>query len=107
MSSCSSYGQLKPTTELQCTTIAGPLCFSGDVIAARTQLPPIGPGDWVSVLDTGANTLSLFSRHCSRLAPAVVGFANATGAGSKGESAFVMACLKPKETTAQALSFWE
>ena len=36
-----------------CTTVAGPLCFSGDVIASRVQLPLSAPGDWVLVLDAG------------------------------------------------------
>jgi hypothetical protein len=31
-------------------------------------------GDRCLILDAGANTLSLFSRHCSRLAPVVMGF---------------------------------
>ena len=45
--------------------IAGPLCFGGDYI--KKNLPVIrqpNEGDVVVVGDAGANTLSMYSRHC-------------------------------------------
>jgi hypothetical protein len=30
--------------------------------------------DWLGILGTGANTLGLWSRHCSRTIPKVIGF---------------------------------
>lgn len=56
------------------TTIAGPLCFAGDIIARNVMLPPIETGDWVLIRDVGAYTLSMWSRHCSRRIPAVLGY---------------------------------
>jgi diaminopimelate decarboxylase len=46
--------------------IGGPLCFSGDFVKRNIELPEIEPGDFVCIADTGANTLSMWSRHCSR-----------------------------------------
>lgn len=55
-------------------TIAGPLCFAGDIVARDTPLPEIEAGDFIAVRDTGAYTLSMWSRHCSRGMPSVLGF---------------------------------
>ena len=54
-------------------TIAGPLCFSGDVIGRGVELPAIRSGDRVVIHDVGAYTLAMWSRHCSRGLPAVIG----------------------------------
>jgi len=53
--------------------IAGPLCFGGDFVARGEMLPEIHPGDWVVVHDVGAYTLSMWSRHCNRGIPRVLG----------------------------------
>ncbi|WP_437732006.1 diaminopimelate decarboxylase [Sorangium sp. So ce1335] len=54
-------------------TLGGPLCFGGDVLARDLPLPDLSPGDLVLIRDTGAYTLSMWSRHCSRGIPAVLG----------------------------------
>ena len=59
-------------------TIAGPLCFAGDVIGRGVELPTVRPSDRVVIHDVGAYTLAMWSRHCSRGIPAVVGL-TATG----------------------------
>ena len=52
--------------------IAGPLCFAGDYLAHGAELPEnTEEGDYLVVDQTGANTLGLWSRHCSRTVPAV------------------------------------
>lgn len=53
-------------TEERKVDVAGPLCFAGDKIATQISLPSLTEGDVLVVHDTGANTLSTFSRHCSR-----------------------------------------
>lgn len=53
--------------------VGGPLCFAGDIIARDRDLPPAEPGDLLVIRDTGAYTLSMWSRHCSRGLPPVVG----------------------------------
>jgi diaminopimelate decarboxylase len=55
------------------TTLLGPLCFAGDVVARDAPLPALAPGDHVVLRDTGAYTLSMWSRHCSRGIPPVLG----------------------------------
>lgn len=52
--------------------LVGPLCFAGDVLARDLVLPPLAEGDWLVIAGTGANTLGLWSRHCSRAVPKVV-----------------------------------
>jgi len=54
-------------------TVAGPLCFAGDVIGRGVTLPPVRTGDRIVIHDVGAYTLSMWSRHCSRGLPAVIG----------------------------------
>ncbi|MEL6179141.1 MAG: diaminopimelate decarboxylase, partial [Myxococcota bacterium] len=58
----------------QAWTIVGPLCFGGDVIGRDRALPAIEAGDLLLIRDTGAYTLSMWSMHCSRGQPPVVGF---------------------------------
>ncbi len=52
--------------------LVGPLCFAGDVLAQDLELPVLSEGDWLVIAGTGANTLGLWSRHCSRAVPTVV-----------------------------------
>ncbi|MEO0602757.1 MAG: diaminopimelate decarboxylase [Myxococcota bacterium] len=62
------------TGERQPTHVVGPLCFSGDRLADLRPLPPAEPGDLLLVRDTGAYTLAMWSRHCSRGMPPSWGF---------------------------------
>lgn len=52
--------------------LGGPLCFSGDVVARNCPLPELRPGMKLLILDAGANTFALWSRHCSRPFPKVL-----------------------------------
>ena len=76
--------------------LCGPLCFGGDVIARKVSLPKVEPGDWVAIHDTGANSFALWSRHCSRPMPRMVG-------RRKGE----LATIKEKESDQEVIGFWE
>uniref|UniRef100_H3GCM1 Orn/DAP/Arg decarboxylase 2 N-terminal domain-containing protein n=1 Tax=Phytophthora ramorum TaxID=164328 RepID=H3GCM1_PHYRM len=84
---------------LSLQNVAGPLCFGGDMVGRRVELPTISRGDFVVVHDTGANTMSMFSRHCSRPAPAIYGYH-----ASEGEISLEL--LKPAETPEEVMSFW-
>jgi diaminopimelate decarboxylase len=55
------------------TMLCGPLCFGGDVVVRGRELPEVREGDLVVIRDTGAYTLAMWSRHCSRGVPALVG----------------------------------
>lgn len=54
-------------------TVAGPLCFSDDLVVRDRQLPRPETGDLVAVHDVGAYTFSMWSRYCSRPFPPVFG----------------------------------
>lgn len=77
------------------TEVGGPLCFGGDLVARGIELAPLVPGDHLLVRDTGAYTLSLWSRHCSRTQPAVLGLEGRT-----------LRVLRPAETLADIVRFW-
>ena len=57
----------QPKTEKY--NIAGPLCFAGDYLYYDLLLPKLNEGDLFVIEDIGANTLSMWSRHCSREEP--------------------------------------
>ncbi len=65
-------GRVK-TWPAQPYAMAGPLCFGGDFVGREVMLPALTPGDFVCARDVGAYTLSMWSRHCSRAQPLVVG----------------------------------
>ncbi len=47
-------------------TVVGPVCESGDVFRDRVMLPPVEPGDWVAILDTGAYGAAMASTYNGR-----------------------------------------
>ncbi|KAJ1461801.1 hypothetical protein M885DRAFT_506928 [Pelagophyceae sp. CCMP2097] len=84
------------------TVVGGPLCFQGDIMAKDLDLPTaLKPGDFIVMKDAGSNTLSLFSRHCSRLAPPVYGFRRGQGGAMED-----LVELKARETAESISSFW-
>jgi diaminopimelate decarboxylase len=79
-------------------TFAGPLCFAGDIVARNASLSPVDEGDWIVVRDVGAYTLSMWSRHCSRSMPAVIGYD-----ASRADS---LRILRRAETPRDIVRFW-
>lgn len=77
-------------------TLAGPLCFSGDIPVPAVMLPPLQEGDWVVLRDTGAYTFSMWSRYNSRQMPVILGMEEDN-----------ITVLKPRESEAEVLQFWE
>ncbi len=90
-------GRFKTGGNLRKYAIAGPLCFAGDMIARQVDLPPIEEGDFILIHDTGAYTLSMWSRYNSRQIPRVLGYRN------RG-TAFEI--LKERETPEDLRRFW-
>ena len=82
-------------------TIAGPLCFSGDILARDLDLCEVSRNDRILIMDAGANTLSLFSRHCSRVSPAVLAFRSTTDLGYK------TCYIREEESMEDMVAFWD
>ena len=66
-----AQGNLKSGPSKTCD-LGGPLCFGGDFFAKGVSLPAAEAGDWLVIADTGANTYSLWSHHCSRPFPKLI-----------------------------------
>jgi diaminopimelate decarboxylase len=86
-----------------CTqAVAGPLCFSGDMLTPSRPLPRILQGDLLLIHNTGAYTLSMWSRYNSRCAPALLGYSRRGNCGS-----FDWTLLKRAETCEDVIRSWE
>ncbi|MFC5805529.1 diaminopimelate decarboxylase [Streptomyces formicae] len=59
--------------------VAGPACFSGDLLAAARPLPLLEQGDVIAVLDTGAYYFTSHYAYNSLVRPAVHGFRSSPG----------------------------
>ena len=58
--------------ETEKVTVVGNICESGDIIAKEQELPVIGEGDLVGVMDAGAYGYCMSSNYNNRLRPAEV-----------------------------------
>ena len=84
-------------------TIAGPLCHSTDFLAKELHpFPEPEIDDYLLLLDCGGNTISTFSKHCSRLVPPVFAFRENAVTGE-----VVMAEIRREETELAAMDFWK
>mmetsp|Transcript_121356 Transcript_121356/g.214001 ORF Transcript_121356/g.214001 Transcript_121356/m.214001 type:complete len:502 (+) Transcript_121356:70-1575(+) len=85
--------------------IAGPLCFQGDMLVKNFLSPKLSVDDFVVLRDTGANCLSLFSRHCSRQAPRALGY-RVRSIGEREIEVTELQELKPAESFSSLCGFW-
>ncbi len=79
--------------------IAGPLCFAGDYVDKGNEYPKPTLEDFIVAKDVGAYTLSMWSRHCNRRLPPVIGYK-----GEISEMEFI--CLYQGETIQDVVDFW-
>jgi diaminopimelate decarboxylase len=89
-------GQIRAGMAEHPWNLAGPLCFSGDILAKDVMLPEIQEGDYLVIHDTGGYTYSMWSRYNSRFAPRILGY--------EGQQFTV---LKERETEKEIWSFWK
>ncbi len=90
-------GRVKTGQDANRYMVAGPLCFSGDVIGRDLALPAVEEGDYILVHDIGAYTLSMWSRYNSRQMPKVIGY---YGGGEEFE------VLRAREKEEDLFKFW-
>ncbi len=76
--------------------LAGPLCFSGDILAKDVRLPEIEEGDYLVIHDSGGYTFGMWSRYNSRFTPKMIGYQ-----GNHFE------ILKERENVEDLLGFWK
>ena len=91
-------GNIKTGQDIVPYVIAGPLCFSGDMLGRDLPLPRIEEGDYIVIRDTGAYTLSMWSRYNSRCMPKVIGY-------REGGQSFEI--LKKRESPEDVYNFWK
>jgi len=101
-----TYGAMRPTDERPMVPVhvGGPLCFEGDIITRDAEAPRLRRGDIVVLREAGANTLSLYSRHCLRQVPAAYGYRLRQGSEAGGVSEWVV--LKPSEDLEGCSRHW-
>ena len=88
-------GNLKSGNDVTPYNLAGPLCFSGDILARNVTLPVIEEGDYLVIHDTGGYTFSMWSRYNSRQTPRIIGY--------RGDEVEI---LKEREGFDGVLGFW-
>jgi len=89
-------GNQKTGEDQNSYNLAGPLCFSGDILAHNVKLPVAEEGDYLVICDTGGYTLSMWSRYNSRQIPRVLGYRGAT-----------FEILKEREEASALAEFWK
>lgn len=90
------HGNLKHGKDHFPYNLAGPLCFSGDIIAKNVVLPKVEEGDFLAIHDTGGYTFSMWSRYNSRQTPRIIGYQ---------EEHFEI--LKERESLEELQRFWK
>jgi len=93
-----SNGNLKTGVHEKPYNLAGPLCFSGDILARKVNLPNMEEGDYLVIRESGSYTFSMWSRYNSRQTPRIVGYFND---GEKFE------ILKDRERMNNIFDFWQ
>jgi len=91
-------GYLKRGKDINPYNLAGPLCFSGDILAKNVDLPAVEEGDYIIIHDAGGYTFSMWSRYNSRQTPRILGYYN------NGERFEI---LKERESFEDLIHFWE
>lgn len=78
--------------------VAGPACFSGDLLAEGRSLPPLEQGDHAAALDTGAYYFAHHYAYNSLARPGVYGF------GPDGTGGVAFAAVREPQTVAEIVA---
>ena len=87
------------------SNIAGPLCFSGDLIAKEVPLPAFEQGDYIIYHHTAAYSISMYSKYnCIPAPPAYMYSVHSTDAGTNRVE---VRLIRRKETAEELSAFWD
>lgn len=78
--------------------VAGPACFSGDLLAEGRALPPLEQGDYAAALDTGAYYFAHHYAYNSLARPGIHGFAR------DGSGGIAFATVREPQTVAEVVA---
>ncbi|MET9534588.1 diaminopimelate decarboxylase [Streptomyces sp. NPDC006649] len=85
--------------------VAGPACFAGDLLAEDRELPLLGQGDYVAVLDTGAYYFAHHYAYNSLARPAIYGFtAEAATGTAPGAGGVRFATVRDAQSVAEIVA---
>ena len=85
------------------SNIAGPLCFSGDLIAKEVPLPAFEQGDYIIYHHTAAYSISMYSKYnCIPAPPAYMYSVHSTDAGTNRVE---VRLIRRKETAEELSAF--
>ncbi|MEV6053224.1 diaminopimelate decarboxylase [Streptomyces sp. NPDC052107] len=90
-------GRPKPGPEVV-QDVAGPACFSGDLLAEGRALPLLEQGDYAAALDTGAYYFAHHYAYNSLVRPGIYGFA------PDGSSGVAFATVREPQTIAEVVA---
>jgi len=82
--------------------VAGPLCFSADLLVVNRNMIDMEAGEHLVLHDCGGYTVGMYSRYNSRPCPVVYAYN-----GSDFPANPKLEVIKKRETLEQVLSFWE
>lgn len=91
----------KKNDEYTLCNIAGPLCFSGDLIAKEVLLPRFSQGDFLIYHHTAAYSLSMYSKYNCVTAPPAYCYT------MKDNQVHSLEQIKRRETVEEIASFWD
>ncbi|MFL4904585.1 diaminopimelate decarboxylase [Streptomyces sp. MMS24-I2-30] len=81
--------------------VAGPACFSGDLLAEGRTLPPLDQGDYAAALDTGAYYFAHHYSYNSLTRPGVYGF---VADGPDGVDGVAFATVRSPQTVEEVVA---
>ncbi|QLJ00040.1 diaminopimelate decarboxylase [Streptomyces sp. NEAU-sy36] len=90
-------GRPKPGPEVV-QDVAGPACFSGDLLAEGRALPPLEQGDYAAALDTGAYYFAHHYAYNSLVRPGIYGFV------PDGAGGVAFATVREPQTVAEVVA---
>ncbi|MET8609888.1 diaminopimelate decarboxylase [Streptomyces misionensis] len=92
-----AQGRPKPGPEVV-QDVAGPACFSGDLLAEGRALPPLEQGDYAAALDTGAYYFAHHYAYNSLTRPGIYGFV------PDGAGGVAFATVREPQTVAEVVA---